>query len=49
MVFYSVKKLSIKDIHAKFSIPNLPQSPKSDGGISDFRISGQTPYKQKLS
>ena len=49
MVFYSIKKLSIKDIHAKFSIPNLPQSPNSDGSISDFRISGQTPYKQKLS
>ena len=33
-------------ICAKFGIPNLPQSPdigqNSDGGISDFRISGQS-------
>ena len=35
----------IRDILDKFSIPNLPKSPdigqNSDGGISDFQISGQ--------
>ena len=37
----------IRDILAKIGIPNLPQSPNigqnSDGGISDFWISGQSP------
>ena len=36
----------MRDIHAKFGISNLPQSldirQKSDGGNSDFRISGQS-------
>ena len=34
----------MRDIRAKFGIPNSPESPdigqNSDGGISDFRISG---------
>ena len=34
----------MKNIRAKFSIPNLPRSPdigqNLDGGIPDFRISG---------
>ena len=38
------------DIRAEFGIPNLPQSPdigkNSDGGISDFRISGQSLIKE---
>ena len=36
----------MRDIRDKFGIPNLPQSPdigqNSDGGISNFQISGQT-------
>ena len=40
----------ITDIRAKFGIPNSPQSPdigqNSDGGISDFRISGQSLIKE---
>ena len=36
----------IRDVRAKFGIPNSPQSPdigqNSDGAISDFRISGQS-------
>ena len=36
----------MRDIHAKFGISNLPQSldirQNSDGGNSDFRISGQS-------
>ena len=40
----------IRDIRTKFGIPNLPQSPDiwqiSDGGISDFRISGQSLIKE---
>ena len=39
----------MKDIRAKFGISNLPQSldigKNSDGGISDFRISGQSLIK----
>ena len=39
----------IKDIHAKFAIPNSPQSPdmgqNSDRGISDLWISGQSLIK----
>ena len=42
----SIQQHFIKDIRAKFGIPNLPQSPdirqNSDKGISDFRISGQS-------
>ena len=41
--------LSIRDIRAKVVIPNSTQSPdigqNSDGGISDFRISGQSLIK----
>ena len=44
--FCSFQQLFIRDICAKFGIPNLPQSPdtgqNSDGGISDFRMSGQS-------
>ena len=40
----------IRDIRAEFGIPNSPQSPNivqnSDGGISDFRISGQSFIKE---
>ena len=40
----------VRDIRAKFGIPNSPQSPdiekNSDGGISDFRISGQSLIKE---
>ena len=39
-----------RDINAKFGTPNSPQSPdigqNSDGGISDFRISGQSVIKE---
>ena len=39
----------IRDICAKAGIPNSPQSPdigqNSNGGISDFRISGQSLIK----
>ena len=42
----SIQQHFIKDIRAKFGIPNLPQSPdirqNSDKGISNFRISGQS-------
>ena len=40
----------IRDIRAKFGIPNSPQSPDIgeilDGSISDFRISGQSLIKE---
>ena len=40
----------MKDIHAKFGIPNTPQLSRYwtnwKNGISDFRISGQIPYKK---
>ena len=46
----SISLNSIRDIHAKFGIYNFPQSPdigqNSDGGISDFRISGQSLIKE---
>ena len=42
--FAAFSNIFIGDIHAKFGIHNLPQSPdigqNSDVGISDFRISG---------
>ena len=48
--FCSVQLNSIRDIHAKFGIHNLLQSPdigqNSDGGISDFQISGQSLIKE---
>ena len=48
--FCSIQQHSIRDIRAKFGIYNLSQSPdirqNSDGGISDFRISGQFLIKE---
>ena len=48
--FCSIHLNSIRDIHAKFGIYNSPQSPdigqNSDGGISDFRISGESLIKE---
>ena len=42
---YSIQQHFIRNIRAKFGIPNLPQSPNigqnSDGNISDFRSSGK--------
>ena len=44
--FCIIEKLFIRDIRARFGVPNLSQSPdieqNSDRGISDFRISGQS-------
>ena len=44
--FCSIQYLFIRDIRAKFGVPDLPQSPyiggNSDGGISEFRISCQS-------
>ena len=41
----------MKNIFAKFGMPNSPQSPDirqdSDGGISDFRISGKSFINEK--
>ena len=46
LVFCSIQKLFIRDIHAKFSTLNSPQSPDNgqilDEGISNFRISDQS-------
>ena len=46
----SIQWNSIRNIRAKFGIHNSPQSPgigqNSDGGISDFRISGQSFTKE---
>ena len=40
----------MRDIHVKFDIPNLPQSPdveqNSEGDKSDFQISGQSLIKE---
>ena len=40
-----------RDVRAKFGIPNSPQfrdiRQNPDGGISDFRISGQSLIKQE--
>ena len=48
--FCSIKYNFIRDIRAKFGIPESPQSPdigqNSDGCISDFRISGQSLIKE---
>ena len=48
--FCSIQQHSISDICAKLGIHNLPQSPvigkNSDGGISHFRISGQSLIKE---
>ena len=52
LAFSAFSNISL-DIHAKFGIPNWPQSPdigqNSDRGICNFSISGQIPYKRKLS
>ena len=46
LAFCSIQKYFVRDICAKFGIPNLLQSPdfgqNSNGGISDFQISGQS-------
>ena len=46
----SIKSHFIREIRAKFGIHNSSQSPvigqNSDGGISDFRISGQSLIKE---
>ena len=48
--FCSIQQHSIRDICVKFGIHNSAQSPdigkNSDGGISDFRISGQSLIKE---
>ena len=48
--FWNIQYHCIRDIRAKFGIHNSPQSPdigqNSDGGISDFRISGQSLIKE---
>ena len=45
LVFYSIQEYFIRDVRAKFDIPDLAKSPyigqNSEGVISDFRISGQ--------
>ena len=45
LVFRSILQHFLRDVRAKFGIPNLPQAPdmgqNSDGGISDFWISSQ--------
>ena len=47
---YSIQYHFIKNIRAKFGIPNLSQAPdiwqNSDMSISDFRISGQSLIKE---
>ena len=49
LVFCIIQYNFIRDIHAKFGIPTLPQSPNigqnSDRGISNFWISGQSLIK----
>ena len=46
LAFCSIQWIFIRDIRAKFGIPNLSQSSdigqNSDGGFSDFLISGQS-------
>ena len=46
LAFCSFQQIFIRDICAKFGIPNLPHSSdigqSSDGGISNFRMSGQS-------
>ena len=50
---FNIKKIFIRDIHAKFGIPNSHQSPNigqnSDRGISGFWISDQIPFEKKFS
>ena len=44
LAFCSIYQNFIRDIHAKFGIPDLHQSPSigQDGGISNFRIYGRS-------
>ena len=48
--FCNIQQHFIRDIRPKFGIPNSPQSAdigqNSDGGISNFRISGQSLIKE---
>ena len=50
LAFCSIQQHSIRHIRAKFGIHNSPQSldigQNSEGGISDFRISGQSLIKE---
>ena len=50
LAFCSIPQTFIKDVHAKFGILYSSQFPdigqNSDGGISDFRISGQSLIKR---
>ena len=50
LTFCSIKYLFTENIHAKFGIPSLSQSPdignNSDVGISNFRILGQIIYNR---
>ena len=50
LAFCSIQQHFIRDIRAKFGIPNSLESPdigqNSDGGISDFSISGQSLIKE---
>ena len=50
LAFCSIQLHLIRDVRAKFGIPYLLQSPdigqNSGGGISDFRISGQSLIKE---
>ena len=49
LAFCNIQYHFIKDVRGQFGIPNSPQSPdirqNSDGGISHFRISGQSLIK----
>ena len=53
LAFCSIQWLFIGDIHSKFWIPNLSQSPdigsNSDENIYDFRISGQSLINENCS
>ena len=50
MALCSIESHFIRDIRSKFGIPNSPQSldirQNPDGGIVDFRISGQSLIKE---
>ena len=53
LLFCSIQCVFSGDIHAKFGIPNSPQSPdikkkNACKGNFNVRLSGQIPFKQKL-
>ena len=52
LLFCNIQYYFIRDIHAKFNISNWAQpldiGPKSDVGISDFQISGQSLIKESF-